>query len=64
MQRKEVEAELCMKKFHLLTKGAFQFSSPAANMNKMKDAENDDLIQAYVLKFQDWYLSSIVIISL
>lgn len=64
MQRKEVEAELCMKKFHLLTKGAFQFSSPAANMNKMKDAENDDLIQAYVLKFQDWYLSAIDILSL
>lgn len=59
MQHKEAEAELCMKKFRLLTIGAFQFSSPTANISKIRDAEDDDLIQDYILKFQDWYLSAI-----
>lgn len=57
MQHKE--AELCMKKFRLLTIGAFQFSSPIANISKIRDAEDDDLIQDYILKFQDWYLSAL-----
>lgn len=59
MQHKEAETELCMKKFRLLTIGAFQFSSSAANISKIRDTEDDDLIQDYILKFQDWYLSAI-----
>ena len=58
-QHKESEAELCMKKFCLLTKGAFQFSSSSADKNKIKDAEYNDLIQVYAFKFKDWYMSTI-----
>lgn len=64
MQHKEAEAELRMKKFHLLTKGAFQFSSPITNEDKIKNVANDDLIQEYVLKFPNWYLSAIDILLL
>lgn len=64
MQHKEAEAESCMKKFRLLAKGAFQLSSPTTNKDKIKDAENDDLIQDYILKFQNWYFSTIDILPL
>lgn len=64
MQHKEAEAELCMKRFCLLTNGAFRSSLSADNKNTIKDADDYDLIKNYVLKFQEWYLSTINIVSL
>lgn len=60
MQHKEAEAELCMKKFHLLTRGAYQ-SSSVTTEGKIKDVENYDLIQGYVLKFSNWYRSAFIL---
>lgn len=64
MQHKETEAKLCMKKFCLLSKGAFQFSSSSVDKIGIREAEYKDLILDYVFKFENWYMSTINVMFL
>lgn len=58
-QHQETEAELCMKKFRLLSQGAFQFSSSSGNRNGRREVQDNDLMLEYILKLRNWYRSTI-----